>query len=591
MPSPMFSYSPVLVSPNVHPPFQQQNFPHPMSPALPTPTDWTWSGLGITTPQHLQTQPQIPDWSVVAVKGASPADVNRRPSRMAMLAAISPSANKKRAHETEDGVTMTLNREETQDIPNTKKQAPSPMTTSPPASKRPPFPFAVPRLPKASHSTEHHQSISSSLNPFATEFVFRPPQSAPKLGSVPKEFSPVQLQQSSRSLFNVFAPEFNPSRPITNIFGNSGFSMNNATLFPNSIKHGESSLFIKPSPTKKVIPIVPPVNKEAASDTEDENHDPVQEQPRDTVASPEPLTDDDISLSNPCEKQSVQQKEDTEESLFEEYSSDSLEQTKRAQEGPQDENNTENASVGGSSSINGVTPTRLQTKGHKLKSEFSTETDSDNDDSSQSNMHLSASRPVNANNKTRMIYEQVTIDDTSPDKEFNGYPSFWEQRLLKSEQKAKRDRPLTPHGPIARNLANELLDQEDESDDLSNDKENRILPDPEEYSSDDDSVLGSRAQKIVRTNLVERHRNAARVELIVKERLQPVLKGLEAVQLGIQRLSARDKEERRKEQGSDADDEDDEITVKKPSLLGIERIKNGCRGSIETREGTDCILC
>ena len=540
-----------------------------MSPALPTPTDWTWSGLGITTPQHLQTQPQIPDWSVVAVKGASPVNVNRRPSRMAMLAAISPSANKKRAHDTDDGVITTLNQEVPQDMPNMKKQVPSSTTTSPPALKRPPFPFAVSRPSKASQSTEHHGSISSSLNPFATEFVFRPPQSAPKLESVPKEFSPVHLQQSSRSLFNVFAPEFNPSRSLTNIFGNSRFLMNNATLFPDNINHGKPSLFIKPSPTKKVIPIVPPVNREAASDTEDENDDPVQDQSRDAVTSPEPLTDDDISLCNPFEKRSVQQKEDTEE-----YSSDSLEPMKRAQEGPRDENIDENASVGASPSISELTPTLPRTKGYKSKSEFSTETDSDTDDSSRFDKHPAVPRPVNTNNKTPMISGLPTIDDNSPEKEFNGYPSFWEQRLLKSEQKAKRDRPLTPHGPIARNLANELLDREDESDDISDDKENHILPDSEEYSIDDDSVLGSRARKIVRTNLIKRHGNAARVELIVKERLRPVLKGLEAVQLGIQKLSVRDNEERRKEQGSDADDEDDEITVKKPSLLGIEKIKN-----------------
>ena len=573
MPSPMFAYSPVLVSPNGHPPFQQQTFPHPTSPALPAPADWTWSGLGITTPQHLQTQPQNPDWSVMAVKGPSPVDTNRRPSRMAMLAAISPSANKKRAHETEDSITTTSNREQSKGIPNMKKQVPSPTTTSP-ASKRPPFPLSVPKLAKATQSTEHHGSISSSLNPFATEFVFRPPMSAPKLESVPKEFSPVHLQQSSKSLFNVFAPEFNPSRPIRNIFGNLGFSMNNATLFPNSIRHGEPSLFIKPSPSKKVIPIVPPVNREATSDAEDENNDPTQERPGDAVASPVPLTDDDIAHSNPFEKQSVQQKEDTEEFSSEEYSRDSLEQMKRAQEDPEDENISEDASVGGSPSFNGITPTRSQTKGYISKSEFSTETESDNDDSSQSNKNLTVPRSVNTNNKTPVTSGLATIEDNSPEKEFNGYPSFWEQRLLKSEQKAKRDRPLTPHGPTARNLANQLLDQEDESDDISNDKENRILPDSEEYSSDDDSVLGSRARKIVRTNLIERDGHVARVELIVKERLQPVLKGLEAVQLGIQRLSARDKEERRKEQGSDADDEDDEITVKKPNLLGIEKIKN-----------------
>ena len=87
------------------------------------------------------------------------------------------------------------------------------------------------------------------------------------------------------------------------------------------------------------------------------------------------------------------------------------------------------------------------------------------------------------------------------------------------------------------------------------------------------NVLGS-MKKTGRMHLIARRDSAASVEKIVKERLQPVLKGLEAVQLGIQRLSGRDKEERRKEQGSDADDEDEEVNFKKPGILGIEKIKS-----------------
>ena len=214
--------------------------------------------------------------------------------------------------------------------------------------------------------------------------------------------------------------------------------------------------------------------------------------------------------------------------------------------------------------------TRPRAKGYDEKPE------NDNDDVQKVIPSRSASRPVNAKIKTPMSREPRYLDlKSSPELEFNGYPAFWEQRLLKSEQKAKRDRPLTPRGPVARNLANELLDQEDGSDDVSDDKENRILPDPEEYSSDEteESVLGS-MKKTGRMHLIARQDSAARVEMIVKERLHPVLKGLEALQLGLQRLSSKDKDERRKEQGNDADDEDDEVPIKKPGILGIERIKS-----------------
>ena len=561
MTSPMFNYSPILASPNFQ--LQQHPFPHPTSPALPTPADWTWTG--ITTPQHLQTQPQPPDWSIVADKGASPVEMNRRPSRMSMLAAISPSATRKRAHDVDDAVSNDLDQERTNELPNTKKQIPSPTPPVPTVSKRPPFPFAIPKaLSKTTQPAIHSRTASSNLNPFATEFVFRPPQSAPTLESVRKEFSPVHLQQSSKSLFNVFAPEFNPS---TKFSGSNGLSINNATMFSRAAKQSESSLFVKPSPTKKVIPIVPPVDDD--SDTELDDNYPIAKRSRDEAQSSlEATTSDDISGSDPFQKQSVEPVEEEEFATPESIS-------REASEVDLTDDLNANASPQKSSSANG---TRPRINGNDDNAESSSEEVSENDDKgiAQTLTNRSVAQPVNGEVKHPMSREAPALDlKSSPEIEFNGYPSFWEQRLLKSEQKAKRDRKLTPRGTVARNLANELLDQEEESDDISDDKENRIMPDPDDYSSDatEESVLGN-MKKTGRIDFSAQRDSATRVEIIVKERLQPVLKGLEAVQIGLQRLSGRDKEERRKEQGSDADDEDDEVTFRKPGTLWIEKIKS-----------------
>jgi predicted RNase H-like nuclease (RuvC/YqgF family) len=487
-----------------------------------------------------------------------------------MLAAIqnSPSA-RKRAHSAEDLGPNSLEQETTDDPPNTKKQIPSPMAPPLTAPKRPPFPFAVPKaISKTTQSSTHSRTTSSSLNPFATEFVFRPPKSAPTLESVPREFSPIHLQQSSRSLFNVFAPEFNPSNTAARIFKNSELPNDKTTVFSNT-KQPESSLFIKPSPTKKAIPIVPPVDGNGSSlDNPNEienNHDDEPSTDK-TLSSPEKLTDDDDApLSNPFKKQPVGRIEEEQESAVD----DSEEIT---------DFDIDYASPLKPSSVNG---TRPRTKGQHENSVSSSSSGQALENHLSipriNKPHSVPRRPVNTKAKIEMDREPPYLDiKSSPDHEFNGYPSFWEQRLLNSEQKARRDRPLVPHGTIARNLANELLDKEDENEDnVSDDKENRIMQDVEEYSTDEteESVLGS-MKKTGRIGLIARRNSTVQVEMIIKERLQPVLRGLEIVQVGLQRLSGRDKEERRKEQGSDADDEDDEMTVRKPGSLAIERIKN-----------------
>src|SRR5579871_6221385 len=102
--------------------------PQSSSP-VPPPTDWTWSGLGVTTPPHLQTQPRLPDWSVAAVNGGSPD--NSAPKAFVSSDPLdsSPTHSKKRGHvedsnhdPIEDNDTISI----TQEMPEAKKQHSAP---------------------------------------------------------------------------------------------------------------------------------------------------------------------------------------------------------------------------------------------------------------------------------------------------------------------------------------------------------------------------------------------------------------------------------------------------------------------------------
>src|SRR6202007_1604601 len=94
--SPMMPYSPAFPSPGLQQQFHPYTIPQSISP-VPPPTDWTWSGLGLVTPPHMQSQPQAPEWSVMAVKGVSPTTV-RAGANIPMLThqETPPSESKKR---------------------------------------------------------------------------------------------------------------------------------------------------------------------------------------------------------------------------------------------------------------------------------------------------------------------------------------------------------------------------------------------------------------------------------------------------------------------------------------------------------------
>src|ERR1700721_752347 len=229
--SPLIGSSPILSSP------YQPSFPS-SNPPLSNPVDWAWTtGHGLITPPHLQSLTRQADWSVMAVKSEdSPQHRTSHPS----LDPPSPSSNKKRSHAGES-TALTISEDEfTKDV---KRQHASPKTTT--IQKRPPFPFAVPRVPRLNKPS--HARVASNLNPFASEFVFRHAQPVSTLNPHVKEYSPVHLQQSSKSLFNVFAPEFNPP-------GNPN-ALSNTSLFP---KVRGDAVFSKPSQTKKPIPIKKP---------------------------------------------------------------------------------------------------------------------------------------------------------------------------------------------------------------------------------------------------------------------------------------------------------------------------------------------
>jgi len=458
----------------------------------------------------------------MAVKSHSPDPTrNMNPSLFSTILENSPSGESRKRGHSKEILSGTNEQDEEEssalDLPEAKKQHSSPAAAAPVVSKRPPFPFAVPRaLARTAKSNGHTRTSSSTLNPFASEFVFRPPVSAPKLESVPKEFSPVHLQQSSKSLFNVLAPEFNPSKPPANSSSGSVFPSSKGTLFPAAtLQLKPPTIFIKPSPTKKILPIKKPgdatPNDDVETPADDFSEEDIPSPPTvsdthaDTI-SPEPSNVPSIAVTNPAGKQSIQEDEST-ETLSDSFSDAPLPLKKLRQ-------------------TRSATPTPIR---RAFKSQL-----------------------------------RKTTSDDSPEREFNGYPAFWEQRLLKSEQKAERDRPLSAKGSIAKSLADELFG----SDDSVADKENREKGYGSGYS--DEETKEDKMRKMYR---FASRQSTAQLERLVANRLQPVLKGLEDLQLGIQKLSTKDKEDRSKEAASDADDEDDEI-AKKPGLLGMDRIKS-----------------
>ena len=361
----------------------------------------------------------------------------------------------------------------------------------------------------------------------------------------------MHLQQTSRSLFNVFAPEFKP------IFATSSLPLANPNLFVKQVNRTGVSL---PSPKKRVSPVRTPEavdgeETEVMSDNVNVTADSHEALPEGELSS-EPPTDVAHHFRVPRVAPAMRK-------------NSSLKQKREHATSDSD-----------SVDMDEMRRDILQLKSPKksqCQNELACSSDENYwvDDSPQA-----PPRPtplVRKLSAPAMSSKSTTLDvNASPEAEFNGYPNFWEPRLLKSEQKAKRDRPFTPHGAVAKSLANELLDGE-ENDGLEySDKENRILPNADEDMSDESdlSVLGDRKSKMGRIQLHTRLNSAAQVEMIVKQRLQPVLKGLEAVQIGIQRLSAKDREDKKKEEGSDADDEDEGVTVKNPGFLVTEKIKN-----------------
>lgn len=575
--SPISPYAPTLPPPNFLPHFQEHSLPNTASAALPIPADWSWSGLGMTTPTHLQSQAQAPEWSVVAVKGASPGDTNSTQS---------PSiTTKKRAFTPEDTDSNSPNRPTMQDVSNAKKrQVPSPIAAAPTVSKRPPFPFAVPRaFNRANQSAAHTQTMSSTLNPFATEFVFRPQQSAPKFGSIAKEFSPVRLQESSRSLFNVFAPEFNPSKSGSNIFRSSGFSMGKGTLFPKPENQAQQSMFVKPSPTKKVIPIVKPIDEEfddEVSGDEESDGNVMKEAVNEVPSSSEPINDDGRLSSHQSSQNPFEEESDDENDAEDEADYEITEELSTLEPMSDDEPGGINQRKQSSDNIaNDVsTPESPRSNNNAASGRlFYNDLDSSSEEISDYELgrvdgfkrHRSITpRPRHVNSEPPMRTVSLELNAA----EFNGYPAFWEEHLLKSEQKTKRDRLLNSRASVARNLTNEFID--DGSDEHS-DKENRVLRDPDNEASDqsEESVLESMRGKMSRMHLYARQNLAPRERMNISIQLQRLLEGLEAVQLGLENLSDVVKEEKGNDPGNDADDEYNETSIKNSSVLDLEGVK------------------
>lgn len=505
----------------------------------------------------------------MAVRGDSPSKTTKS-ERMSILAPLqnSPSARKRGIDHEE----LSSNKENEATPPSAKKATIQQAPLSPTPSKRPPFPLK----PKPTVQQNSSHGTLSRLNPFASEFVFRPPLSAPKLASVPKEFSPINLQQSSKSLFNVFAPEFNP-RP-------SGGGTTTLRPEPIFAKPALPTIFVKPSPRKKIIPIVPPVegkrqrlasnNSAAESDgqrmgsasstakelpNEDERDSTEDELPRDGDAPAEGSEYFDVDAAEFKRTSIVGD-------IYWGSSDDAQELKALESESEQESNESEQESNDNSDGRAKKRPTAYNL--------FAEESDSPVTKLDSPSQPAAVSVPAFPHlGRSKTPVSVASSSKQSPEKEeFHGYPSFWEQRLSQSEEKARRDRPLIPRGKVARNLSMEFVANHDseatESEDVS-DKENRVLPDMDDYSESDSS------QSILekKSRLYERRRfSSSRMETVVRERLVPVMKVLEAVHADVQKLHAR--EQMKDEEASDADDEDEEIDlVKKPRLLAHERIK------------------
>jgi hypothetical protein len=492
--------------------------------------EYTWSGLGVTTPHHLETLPQLPDWSVAAVKGNSPGSTKPPPPQSYPLEAT-PTQSKKRTHTNHTSQNLIDDdASETQDMPEAKKQHPSPPHPSPP--KRPPFPFAVPK-PRTAPS---HNKSSSTLNPFASEFVFRLPSNAPKLSTAAKEFSPVHLQQSSKSLFNVFAPEFNPSKPT--LFGSGPFNLGKTSLFPPK----EGVVFVKPSPTKKSIPIVKPLTGDSENIEDDHTDDWLEGNSNQEMEHQE----SDFAAEDEVENNSVNEDDvddDADTEILEDDAKDENVEPTPSSDG----------SSNSSSTNEGSRAFRERIAACVLEASKSATV-------SEENTFLA---PPTTSNQARRSSHELRKDGSNP------LPPFWRLRLMKSDQKAKRDRALTPRGRIARALAKS---DDDESETTEVNSGNlRLSPPVSGFLSDVSGSVGSRSKKSRQRNGLETT-PVETLERFLKCRLEPALKRAEAIHgkiaagLDVQNVTKR-------EEGNEADDEDDEINPKQSTSLSLEKIK------------------
>jgi len=169
--------------------------------------------------------------------------------------------------------------------------------------------------------------------------------------------------------------------------------------------------------------------------------------------------------------------------------------------------------------------------------------------------------------------------NSSAEREFNGYPSFWEHRFHKANRKYQEDEEVFPSID-----GSDKEEEEDDEEDEESEKENRILMDEEEESSDSEDPINV-GLKLYTQAKMQSERN---VERTLTKEIEPILKALMTLQFGLAELINIKGEERMKEdKGNEADDEDEELPPVKSRGNGLsqERIRDPVVEALRQEKG------
>ena len=329
--------------------------------------------------------------------------------------------------------------------------------------------------------------------------------------------------------------------------------MGNApSLFPKKSTTVDA-VFIKPSPTKKPVPIRKPENEE---EEDVGTQDKEEELDSSHGVASRPESDDDIKgPTKRVRKQSILD-EDSPSDHHEEEHATPTESPAKKQEYQ-------------ASQRYASTPLPSDTRPESILEESKSR-----HSSRIRRVHVRRSgTPTPRRPKMRDSSEATTeLDEesnSSAEREFNGYPSFWEHRFHKANRKSQEEEEVFPSID-----GSDKEEEEDDEEDEESEKENRILMDEEEEESSDSEDPINVGLKLYTQAKMQSERN---VERTLTKEIEPILKALMTLQFGLAELINIKGEERMKEdKGNEADDEDEELPPVKSrgNVLSQERIRD-----------------